>query len=131
MNKNIYSRTQNSTDTRIPAAVRDEAFEMTAGKIPFDLTNDYMFRAVLQSSNKVLRGLICSLLHLSERKVVSVEITNPVILGETVTDKEFRLDINVVLNNHALIWMLNPLYISDSSTIRCLRNSRSSMRPIN
>ncbi len=79
------------------------AFLKAQGPVPYNMTNDYMFRAVLQSSNKVLRGLICSLLHLSERKVVSVEITNPVILGETVTDKEFRLDINVVLNNHALI----------------------------
>ncbi len=79
------------------------AFLKAQGPVPYNMTNDYMFRAVLQSSNKVLRGLICSLLHLSERKVVSVEITNPVILGETVTDKEFRLDINVVLNNHTLI----------------------------
>ena len=73
------------------------------GTIPYNMTNDYMFRAVLQSNNKVLRGLICSLLHLSEQTVTSVEITNPVILGEAVTDKEFRLDINVVLNNHTLI----------------------------
>lgn len=73
------------------------------GSMPYSMTNDYMFRAVLQSNNKVLRGLICSLLHLSERKVVSVEIANPIILGEAVTDKEFRLDINVILNNHTLI----------------------------
>ncbi|MDE5716472.1 MAG: Rpn family recombination-promoting nuclease/putative transposase [Lachnospiraceae bacterium] len=74
-----------------------------SGRIPYNMTNDYMFRAVLQSNNKVLRGLICSLLHLSEKAVASVEITNPVILGEAVTDKEFRLDINIVLNNHTLI----------------------------
>lgn len=73
------------------------------GSMPYSMTNDYMFRAVLQSNNKVLRGLICSLLHLSERKVVSVEIANPIILGEAVTDKEFRLDINVILNNYTLI----------------------------
>lgn len=73
------------------------------GKIPYGMTNDYMFRAVLQSNNKVLRGLICSLLHLSAARVTSVEITNPIILGEAVTDKEFRLDINVILNNHILI----------------------------
>lgn len=74
-----------------------------SGPLPYGMTNDYMFRAVLQSNNKVLRGLICSLLHLSEPTVASVEITNPVILGEAVTDKEFRLDINVILNNHTLI----------------------------
>ncbi len=53
--------------------------------------------------NKVLCGLICSLLHLSETEVSSVKITNPIILGEAVADKEFRLDINVVLNNQILI----------------------------
>lgn len=74
-----------------------------SGPIPYGMTNDYMFRAVLQSNNKVLRNLICSLLHLSEQTVTSVEITNPVILGEAVTDKEFRLDINVILDNHTLI----------------------------
>ena len=73
------------------------------GKIPYGMTNDYMFRAVLQSNNKVLRGLICALLHLSEEEVRSVEITNPVVIGETVENKEFRLDINVILNNQTLI----------------------------
>ena len=73
------------------------------GKIPYGMTNDYMFRAVLQSNNKVLRGLICALLHLSEEEVRSVEITNPVVIGEAVESKEFRLDINVILNNQTLI----------------------------
>ena len=36
------------------------------GEVSYNMTNDYMFRAVLQSNNKVLRGLICSLLHLKE-----------------------------------------------------------------
>lgn len=45
------------------------------GNIPYSMTNDHMFRAVLQSSNKVLRGLICSLLHLSVAEVSSVETT--------------------------------------------------------
>lgn len=73
------------------------------GPLRFNMTNDYMFRAVLQTSNKVLRGLICSLLHLSEEDVISVEITNPIILGETIDNKEFRLDINVLLNDNTLI----------------------------
>lgn len=81
----------------------DQDFLNASGKIPYSMTNDYMFRAVLQSNNKALRGLICSLLHLSEDEVVSVEITNPIILGDSVTNKEFRLDINVILNNRTLI----------------------------
>ena len=77
--------------------------ENAYGKIPYNMTNDYMFRAVLQSNNKVLRGLICSLLHLKETEVYSVEITNPVILGEAVHDKEIRLDISLKLNNKSVI----------------------------
>ena len=73
------------------------------GVIPYGMTNDYMFRAVLQTNNKVLRGLVRSLLHLEEEDVVSVEITNPIILGDSVEKKEFRLDINVVLNDHTFI----------------------------
>lgn len=73
------------------------------GKIPYGMTNDYMFHAVLQSNNKVLKGLICALLHFTEEEIFSVEITNPIILGETVKHKEFRLDINVILNNRTLL----------------------------
>lgn len=32
------------------------------------------------------------------------EITNPIVLGESITDKEFHLDINVTVNN---IFLLN------------------------
>lgn len=78
-------------------------FENANGSIPYNMTNDYMFRAVLQSNNKVLRGLICSLLHLDESHVQSVEITNPIILGDALTDKEVRLDIYILLNNQCII----------------------------
>ena len=73
------------------------------GAIPYGMTNDYMFRAVLQTNNKALRGLICSLLHLQEEDILSVEITNPIVLGESIKNKEFRLDINVILNNYSHI----------------------------
>ena len=79
------------------------SFINAKGKIPYNMTNDYMFRAVLQSNNKVLRGLICALLHLQESDIRSVEITNTIILGQAIEDKEIRLDINVVLNNNKLI----------------------------
>ena len=81
----------------------NQEFRNASGRIPYHMTNDYLFRAVLQSNNKALRGLVCSLLHLSEKEVHSVEIANPIVLGEAVRNKEFRLDINVVLNNNTLI----------------------------
>lgn len=87
------------------------SFQNASGPLAFNMTNDYMFRAVLQSNNKVLTGLICSLLHLDESDISSVTITNPIVLGESITDKEFRLDINVSLNDHSII--INKIPISE------------------
>ncbi len=81
----------------------DDLLRNAHGAIPYGMTNDYMFRAVLQTNNKALRGLICSLLHLHEEDIISVEITNPIILGKSIKNKEFRLDINVTLNNSSHI----------------------------
>ena len=82
-----------------PISNPDDLLRNAHGAIPYGMTNDYMFRAVLQTNNKALRGLICSLLHLQEEDIISVEITNPIILGKSIKSKEFRLDINVTLNN--------------------------------
>ncbi len=73
------------------------------GPLVVPLTNDYLFRALLQKNNKVLRGLICSLLHLSLKDVHTAVITNPIELGTTIDDKTFILDIKVSLNDDTLI----------------------------
>ena len=73
------------------------------GKLTIPMTNDYLFRALLQQNNKVLTGLIASLLHLSPSEISSVEITNPIVLGESINDKTFFLDIRVNLNQNTLI----------------------------
>ena len=79
------------------------SYEQATGAIPYNMTNDYMFRAVLQENETVLRGLISSLLHLKDSDIVSVEITNPIVLGQSINNKEFWLDINVFLNNNMKI----------------------------
>lgn len=79
------------------------SLQEATGAIPYGMTNDYMFRAVLQSNNKVLCGLIRSLLHIDEDTPLTAEITNPITLGESISDKEFRLDINVTVNNNTLL----------------------------
>lgn len=78
-------------------------FENAHGKIPYGMTNDYMFRAVLQSNNKVLRGLICALLHLEESEVQSVKITKTILPGDAIENKEMRLDVNIILNDNTHI----------------------------
>lgn len=62
-----------------------------------------MFRYILQKNLKVLKGLICALLHLKPEDVKSVEIKNPIDLAGDVTGKEFILDIKVLLNNNQIL----------------------------
>ena len=79
------------------------SFMEATGVIEFNMTNNYMFRYVLQKNEKVLRGLTCSLLHLKPEQIKSIEITNPINLSGDITGKEFILDINVMLNDDTLI----------------------------
>ena len=74
-----------------------------SGPVGVRMTNDYLFRALLQRNNKVLKGLICSLLHLPPEQVQTVTITNPIELGKAISDKTFILDIKVLLNDNAIV----------------------------
>ncbi|MDE7224887.1 MAG: Rpn family recombination-promoting nuclease/putative transposase, partial [Acetatifactor sp.] len=86
---------------------RELLYMQATGKLPHPLTNDYLFKALLQKNRNVLKHLTCSLLHLHPKEVESVEIKNPIVLGEALTEdfdsKIFVLDINVMLNNQVLI----------------------------
>ena len=79
------------------------SFEDAEGEIDYTLTNDYMFRAILQSNEKVLRGLISSLLHLKLEEIDTVKIENPIVLGKAIDNKNFVLDLRVTLNNHSTL----------------------------
>ena len=59
------------------------------GKLTIPMANNYLFRALLPQNNKVLTGLIASLLHLFPSEISSVEITIPIVLGESINDKTF------------------------------------------
>ncbi len=74
-----------------------------SGVLFVPMTNDYLFRALLQRNNLVLKGLICALLHMKESDISSVIITNPIRLGDTIDNKTFVLDINVILNQHHIL----------------------------
>lgn len=72
---------------------------MQEEKLRYGLKNDYMFRAALQSNEKVLRGLLCALLGKGTEEVKECVIENPIVLGETIDDKTCVLDIKILLNN--------------------------------
>ncbi len=86
---------------------RTPQYMRATGKLPYTLINDYMFKALLQKNQKVLKHLICSLLHLQQEDIRSVKVTNPILLGAVQTEdfdgKTFVLDINVLLNDQTLI----------------------------
>ncbi|MEI3339127.1 MAG: PD-(D/E)XK nuclease family transposase [Eubacterium sp.] len=81
-----------------------ESLEKASGAIGIRMTNDYLFRALMQRNNKVLKAFICSLLHLTMKSVCTVEIKNPIELGKHIDDKDFFLDIKVQFNSdHTVI----------------------------
>ena len=69
----------------------------------YGMRNDYMFRAVLQESEVVLRNLLSVLLGMEESEIVSCRIENPIELGKTIEDKDCVLDIKLTLNGGKII----------------------------
>lgn len=92
-----------SKKKHITAPPQFQSLDDATGTIDYRFTNDYMFRAILQENTEVLTALICSLLHLKRSDVTSVVITNPIILGEHIDDKDFILDIAILLNHNVSI----------------------------
>ena len=93
---------QKTKATDIPTSAIVDLSAAT-GPVTIKMTNDYLFRALLQRNNRVLKGLIRSLLHLSPEEITSVEIANAIELGTSVEEKEFILDIKVKLNSNVII----------------------------
>lgn len=89
----------NSVTTKTESTNLDNAH----GPIPFRMTNDYLFRALMQTDTESLRGLICSLLHLRSEDLCSAVILNPIELGKSIDDKNFILDIKVELNANSIL----------------------------
>ena len=67
------------------------------------MTNDYMFRMVLQNNKETLVGLISSVLEISKENIIDCKIENVVEPGKTINDKEYQLDILVLLNGNTYI----------------------------
>ncbi|MBE5900044.1 MAG: Rpn family recombination-promoting nuclease/putative transposase [Lachnospiraceae bacterium] len=80
-----------------------EEWRNAKGKIAYGMTNDYMFRMVLQSNNNVLKGIISSMMHVPLDTIDSVKIANPIELGKYIEDKDYILDIKVKLNDNSII----------------------------
>jgi len=101
-------------------------YQNATGPMRYRLTNDYLFKQLLQRNQHVLKALICSLLHFSPDQVADAIVTNPIILGEQITDKTIILDVNVVFNNGSRINMemqvVNERNWPERSTLYACRN---------
>ena len=72
-----------------------------SGKINYSLCNDYLFRALLQTDPDALNYLISCLLELP-LDTLNVVIQNPIELGDQIDDKDYVLDLKVLVNNEIL-----------------------------
>ena len=54
------------------------SYAEASGTILYNMTNNYMFRYILQKNKKALKGLIAALLHLKPENILDVEIINPI-----------------------------------------------------
>ncbi|MCM1181414.1 MAG: Rpn family recombination-promoting nuclease/putative transposase [Clostridium sp.] len=73
------------------------------GKLQYRLTNDYMFRAVMQKNKNVLKHLICAITDINPNTVSDLDICNPIELGKEINSKTCILDIKVLLNNNQYV----------------------------
>lgn len=78
-------------------------FQSATGKLEYTLTNDFLFKSLLQKNKNVLKALVASLMHLKMEEITSIEITNPIELGKFIRDKTFYLDVRLVLNENTII----------------------------
>ena len=80
-----------------------DSLDHLTGELTIKATNDYMFRAVLQSNEKALKGLLSALLAIPVEEIIEVTILNPIQLGDSIDEKTIVLDLNILLNNGKII----------------------------
>ncbi len=80
------------------------------GKLPYQLTNDYLFRAVFQTRPKALEGLCRAVLCLRPEDSICVTLQNPIELGTRIDNKEFILDLAIIINNCLFLNMEMQVY---------------------
>ncbi|MCR5627864.1 MAG: Rpn family recombination-promoting nuclease/putative transposase [Lachnospiraceae bacterium] len=73
------------------------------GKLDFRCTNDYLFRALMQTHDDVRIGLVAAFIGCEPEEINSCEVKNPIVLGKTIDAKNIILDILVCVNGSRLI----------------------------
>lgn len=77
--------------------------ELPTGKLKYPLTNDFMFKAVLQRNQTALKGLLCALLHMRMEEIAEIKILNPIEIGGLIDAKMMMLDLKLELNDNRIL----------------------------
>lgn len=80
-----------------------DLLQLPAGKLKYPLTNDFMFKAVLQRNETALKGLLCALLHMKMEEIATVRILNPIEIGNMIDEKMMMLDLKLELNDSRIL----------------------------
>ena len=73
------------------------------GDLFVPMTNDFLFKMLMQENNQVLKEFVQDLLFWDDNSIENISITNPIHLGDTVTQKSIILDIEAVLNDSSIV----------------------------
>lgn len=123
------------------AASNPAIFDTLSGPIRFRLTNAYMFVAVLQKNHETLCHLIAALLHIRRSDILTVEILNPIILGEDIGKKDIVLDLRILLNNNVILnlemqvnnegnWDDRSLYYLSKNLVLTVGEDYTELKPV-
>lgn len=80
-----------------------DAVKLPTGKLKYPLTNDFMFKAVLQKNQTALKGLLCALLHMKSEEIAAVRVLNPIEIGGMIDNKMMMLDLKLELNDSRIL----------------------------
>ena len=70
-----------------------------SGPISFSMSNDYLFRALMQKDERTLKAVVASFLKVTPESISEIEVTNPILLGADIDSKEYHLDIRTLLEH--------------------------------
>lgn len=80
-----------------------DLLKLPTGKLKYPLTNDFMFKAVLQKNEVALKGLLCALLHMEMEEIAAIRILNPIEIGSMIDEKMMVLDLKLELNDSRIL----------------------------
>ena len=82
---------------------REVKGKLPSGKLKYPLTNDFMFKAVLQRNQAALKGLLCALLNMRMEEIASIRVLNPIEVGGMIDNKIMMLDLKLELNDSRIL----------------------------